>query len=243
VCGLPSSGCYQLFERGVIYVSSSTAPALVLGAIRQRWQADGAEWGPLGYPTADERCGLAGGGCSQTFTGGSIFWSATTGARSVRGAILSHWTGRGGVSALGYPVTDTTCGLVSSGCYQIFQRGTAYVSSGTGAAVVLGAIRDRWAATGLENGPLGYPTGDERCGLVSGGCSQTFTGGSVSWSPTTGAHSVRGAIGAAWTSAGAEQGSLGYPVEEERAVSGGSSQRFTGGTLTRSATTGQVQRS
>jgi uncharacterized protein with LGFP repeats len=170
-------------------------------------------------------------------------WSPAAGARVMRGPIADHWSGQGGVTAVGYPLGDTVCGGRNSGCHQVFERGTAYVSAGSAPAFVRGGIRDRWAATGAEWGVLGYPTAGERWGLPGGGSSQTFTGGSIYWSPATGAHSVRGAIAVAWAEAGAERGSLGYPVEEERSISGGSSQRFSGGTLTRSATTGLVRRS
>ena len=182
VCGLRSGGCYQLFQKGSVYYSSGTPAAVVLGGIRDRWAASGLENGPLGYPTGNEQCGLAGGGCSQSFVGGAVLWSGATGARTVRTAVLDAWTARGGVAGLGYPLTDTVCGLRSGGCYQLFQKGSVYYSSGTPAAVVLGGIRDRWAASGLENGPLGYPTGNEQCGLAGGGCSQSFVGGAVLWS-------------------------------------------------------------
>jgi uncharacterized protein with LGFP repeats len=243
VCGGRNSGCHQLFQRGTAYVSAGSDAAFVWGGIRDRWSASGAEWGVLGYPTAGERCGLPGGGCSQTFTGGSIVWSPVAGARVMRGPIADHWSGQGGVAAVGYPLGDTVCGTRNSGCFQIFERGSAYVSAGSDPVFVRGGIRDRWQATGAEWGVLGYPTAGERWGLPGGGSSQTFTGGSILWSRATGAHSVRGAIAVAWAEAGAERGSLGYPVEEERSISGGSSQRFSGGTLTRSAATGQVRRS
>ncbi|HEX2074241.1 MAG TPA: hypothetical protein VHF92_10685 [Geodermatophilus sp.] len=243
LCGLRSVGCYQLFERGSAYVSANTNAALVVGGIREKWQATGSENGPLGYPVGDERCGLARGGCVQQFAGGSIYWSPTTGARMVRGPILTHWSARGGVTGIGYPTSDTLCGLRSVGCYQLFERGSAYVSANTDAAIVLGGIRERWQALGLENGPLGYPTADERCGLAGGGCVQPFQWGAIAWSSPTGAWSVREQLHAAWVSAGAESGGLGYPLEEQRAVSGGTSQRFQGGTLTWSSATGQVSRS
>src|SRR3712207_7143508 len=41
--------------------------------------------------------------------------------------------------ALGYPVTDTVCGLAGGGCFQHFQGGSVYSSSSTPGSVV----RDR----------------------------------------------------------------------------------------------------
>ena len=183
-CGLRSGGCYQLFQRGAIYASSDSAPAIVLGGIRARWQASGAEWGVLGYPTAGERCALSGGGCSQTFAGGLVVWSPVAGAKVVHQRIADHWSASGGVAGIGYPVSDTTCGLRSGGCYQLFQRGAIYASSGTAPAVVLGAIRQRWQAGGAEWSSLGYPLEEER--PVTGGAQQRFEGGTLFWSAADG---------------------------------------------------------
>ncbi len=57
--------------------------------------------------------------------------------------------------------------------------------------VVLPQIRDAWAATGWERGELGLPRSDTFCGLRDGGCGQHFRGGSIYWSPGSGAHVVR----------------------------------------------------
>ncbi|MGY1617796.1 reprolysin-like metallopeptidase [Geodermatophilus sp. SYSU D00691] len=238
ICWLAPAGCYQLFQRGAMYTSNSTPAAIVRGGIRERWVATGAEWG-LGYPVGDERCGVA--GCLQTFTRGAISWSPATGTKVLRGAIATKWSTGGGAGAVGNPLTDTVCGLTASGCYQLFERGAIYVSAATPAAVVRGGIRERWAATGAEWG-LGFPVADEACGRAAGGCVQEFTGGSITWSATAGAHSVRGPVRTAWLAAGAESGSLGYPLEEPRAVAAGQAQRFQGGTLTWSSATGQVTR-
>jgi uncharacterized protein with LGFP repeats len=239
VCGTRDSGCYQLFERGRAYASARTGPAFVRGGIGAAWQAARAEWGVLGYPTADERCGLAGGGCSQTFAGGSVLWSPATGARVLRGPMLTNWTARGGVPALGYPVSSTACGA-SGECYQLFQRGTAYVSSRSLFAVVRGGIRERYAAAGAEWGALGYPTRDEICG--GRGCSQDFERGSIHWTPAHGARTVTGVLWSGWVKNGREA-SVGYAIEEQRVVGADRVQRFTGGTLTWSGATRQVRRS
>jgi uncharacterized protein with LGFP repeats len=231
ICGLPAQGCYQLFQRGSVYVSAATGAAVVRGGIRERWQATGSEHGALGYPVTDEQCGLAGGGCQQQFAGGVVVWSSATGARAVVGEIVSRWASRGPAD-VGYPTTDTMCGLRAQGCYQFFERGSVYVSTDTAPAVVRGGIRERWEGNGLENGPLGYPTADEQCGLRGGGCAQEFLHGTITWSPVSGAQPVRGAIRDAWLAAGGLDGDLGYPVGEGHPYDGGLRQHFQGGTLT-----------
>ena len=80
-----------------------------------------------------------------------------------------------------------------------------------------GAIRDKWALLGWENGLLGFPVTDE-LGTPDGvGRYSHFQGGSIYWTPQTGAWEVHGAIWDLWASLGWEQSFLGYPVGDESA--------------------------
>ncbi|TKJ35620.1 hypothetical protein [Blastococcus sp. CCUG 61487] len=239
-CGLRDGGCFQWFEGGTIYSSNSTSPQWVFGGIREKWDSLGLENGPLGYPTSDEQDAL-GGGRMQTFQNGSIYWSPRTGARVMSAAMTAGFDARGGIGGgLGYPVSDTVCGLRDSGCYQVFQGARMYSSASTPVHRVFGGISEKWDALGLENGPLGYPVSDETGGLAGGGTYQLFQGGAIYWSPTTGAQPVSGAIRDAWAAAGAESSALGYPAEDGRWVAGGISQRFQHGTLTWDSATNTV---
>lgn len=232
-CGGLDGGCYQVFEDGAIVWSPATGAQVSKGAIRAKWAATGYEWGFLGYPTTDEVCGLVRGGCYQMFEGGGILWSPTAGAHVSKGAIRTKWGQTGYESGfLGYPTTDEICGLVNGGCYQMYEGGAILWSSASGAHWNKGAIRSNWAATGYERGVLGYPTSDEVCGQLRGGCYQVFQGGAISWSPTTGAHYTTGALRTMWAQRGYEWGSYGYPMSDPFSVSGKTSQRFEGGYLT-----------
>ena len=145
-----------------------------MGAIRAAWGALGYENSKLGYPTSNERCGLAGSGCYQSFQGGTIHWSPATGAHATWGAIRATWGALGYEnSKLGYPTSNERCGLAGRGCYQGFQGGTIHWSPATGAHATWGAIRATWGALGYENGKLGYPTSNETCGLANAGCYQS----------------------------------------------------------------------
>jgi beta-N-acetylhexosaminidase len=179
----------------------------------------GAAVGPLGSVA---------GGAEQDYEGGAIFWSAATGAWSVRGAILQHYRALGGpAGVLGFPVTDETTTPDGVGRYDHFAGSggaSIYWTPSTGAWSVQGAIRAHWAALGWELGPLGYPTSDET-GVPDGiGRFTTFggSGGSaVYWTSATDAHEVQGAIYQRWLTTGGATGSLGYPVSDEYAISGG----------------------
>jgi uncharacterized protein with LGFP repeats len=246
-CGLPvGGGCGQHFSGSggaSIYWSRATGAHVVSGAIRTEWANSGWE-NNFGYPTADAVCGLAAGGCSQTFSAGTtIYWSPGTGAHEVRYALRDEYIKWGAQNGgLGYPTTDEFCGLrVGGGCGQHFSNAASiYWSAPTGAHEVRYALRDEWAALGWENN-LGYPTTDEFCGLpVGGGCGQHFSNAaSIYWSAATGAHEVRGAMRGEWAALGWEN-NLGYPVADEFCglVGGGCGEHFQNGSIYWSPATG-----
>ena len=220
------------FAHGSILASPDGVVHTVRGGIGNEYVSLGYEHGYLGLPTSDEVCGLRNGGCYQNFENGSINWTSTTGAHALHGAIRDEWGRTGWENGpLGYPTTDEICGLRNGGCYQDFQNGQIHWSPGSGAHATRGAIRDEWGRTGWENGPLGYPTTDEICGLRNGGCYQTYQNGSIHWTSATGAHATHGAIGERWASQNWEQGPLGYPTSDEIATGTGSYQMFEGGAI------------
>ena len=106
----------------------------------------------------------------------------------------------------------------------------------SGGYTILGAIGDLWTAQGGASGWLGSPRSNEM--PARGGVYQQFDGGTVYWSSATGAHAVHGAIFGAYAALGYEGSYLGLPVTNETATTGGVYQRFQGGTMYWSATTG-----
>jgi len=121
--------------------------------------------------------------------GGSIYWTPNTGAWSVHGAIRGHWESlsweRG---PTGYPLTDENTTPDGVGRYNHFTGGdgaSIYWTPNTGAQLVHGAIRDRWAAMGWERSSLGYPVSDEYA--VPGGRRSNFQHGSLTYRFSDGA--------------------------------------------------------
>ena len=108
-----------------IYWSPKTGAHWIAGAIRTDWGSQGWETGPLGYPTTDEKATPDGVGRYNHFSGAvghSIYWSPTTGAHWIAGAIRSRWASLGWErSRLGYPTRDEYS--VSGGRASDFQRG------------------------------------------------------------------------------------------------------------------------
>jgi uncharacterized protein with LGFP repeats len=157
-----------------------------------KWQALGWEAGTLGYPVSNVACTSTGTyGCSAVFQGGTLYWSAATGANFVRGTIRDLWNATGAQDGwLGYPTTDEICGLRGGGCFNHFQKdGSIYWSPTTGTHAVNDAIRATWAGLGWENSPWGYPTGDAQ--PATGGISQRFQNGTATWNTTTGTVTFR----------------------------------------------------
>ena len=169
------------YRSGSVYSSPSTPVREVHGLIGARFHALGGT-AALGLPLTDEIPTPRRAGAFNHFQGGSVYWSPATGAREVRGAIRDRWAQLGWEHGLGFPTTGDERTPVKPGAYTHFEGGSVYWSPATGAHAVRGALRDRWAATGWENGPLGFPVADER--PVPGGLRLDFQGGSIAWSST-----------------------------------------------------------
>jgi hypothetical protein len=141
---------------------------------------------------------------------------------------------------LGAPVSPELVVPDASGVYRHFQGGSVYWSPATGAHEVHGLIRAKWASLGWERSFLGYPLTDETATPDGIGRYNHFQGGSVYWTPTTGAHEVHGYIRSAWASLGWEWGFLGYPVTDEMDAPGGRVSYFQHGSIYWNAATGAV---
>ncbi|HEX6012960.1 MAG TPA: hypothetical protein VFY87_14405 [Geminicoccaceae bacterium] len=105
---------------------------------------------------------------------------------------------------------------------------------------VQGAIRDKWMELGAEQGPLGQPLTDETPTPDGVGRFNHFQGGSIYWTPGTGAHDVHGLIRERWAGLGWERGFLGYPLTDETATPDGVGRynHFQGGSIYWTADTG-----
>jgi hypothetical protein len=122
------------FTGGRMYASSATGAHYVRGAILTKYLALHGTAGFLGFPTSDELA-AAGGGRYSSFTGGIVVWSTSTGARYVRGAILTKYLALHGTAGrLGYPVTDEYA--VAAGMESEFRGGWITRSAATGRVTV-----------------------------------------------------------------------------------------------------------
>ena len=215
---------YTAFEHGAVLWSAATGAHAVVGPQWTGYLARERDTGLLGLPVGERFGPLAGGGSGQAFTGGSLYSSPATGTWAVRGAVRDRWAQLGWeTGVLGYPAGDEApAGPRGDARVQVFQRATVYYDPTRGARFVRGVIRDAYAAHGGPGGPggngvaggwsLGYPVTDEV--LLPGGAYSAFDGGSVYFSPATGAHVVSGSVLRGYAQRGWETGELGYPVSD-----------------------------
>ncbi|WP_052206727.1 glycoside hydrolase family 3 N-terminal domain-containing protein [Sinomonas humi] len=219
----------QKYRAGLVSCPAAYDP------IVQHYQQLGGSGSFLGQPSGSEY--RIAGGRAQDYAGGTIYWSYTTGAFEVNGGILSHYRSLGGPGGfLGFPLTDESG--VPGGRYNNFTGGSIYWSPATNAREVHGAILGHYRALGGPGGFLGFPLTDETG--TPGGRYNDFTGGSIYWSPASGAHEVNGGILGHYRALGGPVGFLGFPLTDETGTPDGIGRynNFTGGSVYWTAGTG-----
>ncbi len=130
-------GHYQHYAAGSIYWTPTTCAWEVHGSIHAEWSGLGWEAGFLGYPVTDETGTPDGRGRYNHFQGGSVYWTALTGAHEVHGLIRGRWAALGWEqSALGYPISDETDELDGSGRFSLFEHGSIHWNRTSGVVTV-----------------------------------------------------------------------------------------------------------
>ena len=200
--------------------------------IRQRWQDMGAENGVLGTATSG-LVPLRDGAFIQFYRGGQIYWTAQYGAHASRAGIHGAYGAQKWENGpLGFPTSDEEAQTIGGirGALQTYENGQIRWSSQGGAHPIWGKILTRYEIAESEGRSLGWPTANEMKDAANGGVYQHFTGGSIYFHPSTGAHRVTGGIRNLWEGQGWERGHMGYPTGEETTTAGGGVyQTFQGG--------------
>ncbi|MEI7518889.1 MAG: N-acetylmuramoyl-L-alanine amidase [Mycobacteriaceae bacterium] len=106
----PGKAGYAALDQIRAIAAGFTGPPDVIeslrgGSILARWEADGGPVSPLGLPTSPEAAGSRGTRYA-TFERGAVYWSPTTGAQPLTGAIYEAWASLGyELGALGLPTS------------------------------------------------------------------------------------------------------------------------------------------
>ncbi|MCF6745044.1 hypothetical protein E9529_12295 [Blastococcus sp. KM273128] len=152
--------------------------------------------------------------------GGSFLPGAAAATCTQTDPIERHYCELGGATSfLGAPVGAPFA--AAGGRAQDYGGGTISWSQATGAHEVHGAVLGKWQALGRESSVLGFPLTDELGTPDGRGRFNDFQRGSISFTPATGAHEVRGAIWGTWNALGRESSPLGYPITDERGTPDG----------------------
>jgi uncharacterized protein with LGFP repeats len=180
------TGTVQHFTAGAEYLLSGRMYT-VTGSLYRDYAAHQGPAGSLGWVTGVAHGSSAnGGGWSQTFAGGTIYYSnLTKQAHPLSGSYLRLYNARGGVTGtLGWPGGKQAIKLGKGGSMVVFTSGRIYAST-VGTVAVRGAILDKYLADKGPAGRLGWP---KRNATIAGGVStQAFLHGTITWSASAGA--------------------------------------------------------
>lgn len=155
------------------------------------------------------------------------------------GAIGGYWqSADAGSGWLGSCTNDENS--VPGGRVEAFVGGAVYWSPQTDTHSVKGAIRAYFNSMGATSSFLGLPLIDETPTPTRFGAFNHFQGGSIYWSPATGAHEVHGAIRDSWAGQSWERDWLGFPTSDEYSVSAGRRSDFQGGSIVWDASNGAI---
>lgn len=233
------------------------------GAVLSKWHALGAQDGVLGFPASSSRPTQDGLGLHASFAkldrgrrsyDGAIYAHPGVGAHELHGVIYEKWRRLGGESGpLGLPSSDQR-GAGAAGAHlsdfatvdvgSVVSRGTIVTTRQLGTFAIWGLVNSRWAASGAQHGPLGYPSSDvvatpDRTGELATfrplGAATPTTGGGVVSTPGWGAWALLGSFFATWMADQLGAKVLGDPRsnETDEVVAGVPvrSQQFSTGTI------------
>ncbi|GAB3199804.1 hypothetical protein GCM10027261_30400 [Geodermatophilus arenarius] len=213
------------FQGGALYETPRNGVRIVQGRILTAWAASGHEHGPLGYPTGDPFPTSRGDATYQLFEHGAVY-DSPAGVHLLTGDVHARWVELGWEgSPLGYPATDTAPTAGGDGAFSVFQGGSVYATPAHGVRVLLGTLATAYAASGAEEGPLGWPTADALPTAGRDATWQAFENGALYASPA-GTHFFVGDVHRRWAAQGYEAGPLGYPTSDDLPAPGGVG-RFT----------------
>ncbi len=223
-----TGGVKQDFSQAVSLYQAPGAPAFwISGALRDRYQAEGAQGGRFGWLRADQEAGPNNGWIAKTASYDDIYWSAGTGAKWLGGRIQVKYLEQGGPGGhMGYPATDPTA-IGVGGEYADFTNAVTITLAGSARSAfwISGALRDRWRAEGGATGRLGFPTSDQLPTSGRNGLYVLIGGAAILWGPGTGAHLVEGRF-LAELRAGGDVAAYGLPQIDAGTAGGYPFQQF-----------------
>lgn len=224
----------QNYDGGTIYADGSTYVWVEL-AMAAKYEEFGGVDGALGWPKGTyHESSSHGGGAYQAFAGGAIYATERGGVHPVLRPMFTQYGYFGGMSTIGWPLTDEVYDEASGKRRQDFEDAAIFYD-GARRALVPTALADKAEADGVLDGLLGA----QKARAVfsdawGGGVSQRFSGGTLTHRDgDEDAHRISTGLLSAWSANGGVDGWLGWPASEryvDESV-GTWNQDFTGGTV------------
>ena len=240
-CPTGKTYCVQAYQNGVIISNPSTGTWENIGSIRQKFVEHGSVSGKLGFPTGPHNCPTGKTYCVQAYQNGVIINDPDSGTWENIGKIREKFIELGSVNGdLGFPTGPHNCPTGTTYCVQAYQNGAIISDSKNGTWENINNIRQRFVELGSVSGVLGFPTGSMNCISTSTYCVQPFQNGAIIDNPDTGTWENYGAIRQKFVELGSVSGVLGFPIGPIETSVNQQKQRFEGGNIIRSLSTGKV---
>ena len=204
-------------------------------AIERKYADLGGAAGFLGAVTDPTHPVGDGRGMVATYERGAIYWSPTTGAFEVHGAILDELNRQGSVGRYGYPITDTTGGPTDPARVTTFEHGRIFYVRTKGTYSVL---PENWSTYSAYERFLGVPLGQVGPAGLRGASVQLFERGRL-YGVDGRVNEVHGAVVDHHEALGGIKGQLGFPINNLTPIDDGrgKAQWFEGGICWYSPTT------
>lgn len=232
-----TGACTQTFQNAILTAQKDGAFSIDSPQINTRYAAAGGTGGSLGKPTGGVNpLQVNGGGFVQAYANGAIAFSPAAGAFVLSGTVRTQFNALGGLGGpLGWPTAEASCDATKA-CSQTFQGGTVRTTPSGEAAVMSAPINALYTSMGGSAGILGAPQGNTSAIAANGGGEvQGFANGAITWTKSSGAIALTGAIRAKFGEVGGLTGEFGWPVSTQNTLSshgGGKVQGFQNGAIT-----------
>ena len=148
------------------------------------------------------------------YQGGNIYWTSTTGAHEVHGAILTEFANQAGVNGvLKYPTSDTLTTSDKKARYSNFENGRIYYRGSAGTFTVPKPYFAKHESIGGVHGILGYPDSPSAPRPTRRAATRTTRGGRI-YVQGTRVVEIHGAVFTCHEDVDGVHGPLGYPVAD-----------------------------
>ena len=182
--------------------------------ISRKYEALGGAGGFLGRVVEAERALSDKRGRRARYEGGNIYWTSSTGAHEVHGAILDEYGRTGGsTGTLGYPTSDTRTSADEKARYSNFERGRIYYLGDAGTFTVANPFFTKHESLNGVYGVLGYPKGNARRSGDGNSTYQDFVKGRI-YQQGSRVVEIHGSVFTFHEGIQGVYGPLGYPVSD-----------------------------